>query len=188
MSNVALWTDGSGTTAATPGGWGYVLRWIHPTTGEIHEREGQGGSVTGSNNQMELSAVLHGLRALRKPCKVTVHSDSEYVVHAFALGWIDAWRNRNWVRLKNLDLWLALIEEAGRHDATFRWVPGHKGLELNERADRLAGEARKAIVKALEEGTLDKLPFEVLGGYPPLELGETAPERPAAPAISGQGC
>lgn len=175
MSKVDLWSDGSGTTADTPGGWGFVLRYINPTTGEVHEREGCGGSVNGTNNMMELSAVLYGLRALHKTCRVIVHSDSEYVCNAFNRGWIDAWRNRNWVRLKNSDLWRALIEEASRHEATFKWVKGHSGEALNERADKLAGEARKAIIVALQDGTLDELGFEVLGGYPALELAAMAP-------------
>jgi ribonuclease HI len=168
---VEVWTDGSGTTAQTPGGWAYVLRYVDPITGGMIEKEGFGGSFEGSNNQMELSAALYGLRALRKSCKVIVHSDSKYVVNPFNRGWIDAWRNRNWTKLKNLDLWLALIEEADRHETTFKWVPrrGHPG---NERADKLAGQARRAIDKAREDGTVTELGFVPTG----------AARRPSSPS------
>lgn len=147
---IELWTDGSGTTAATPGGWGFVLRHIHPTTAEVTDLEGSGAAESGTNNQMELTAVLMGLRALKRPgCKVTVFTDSEYVGNAFRQNWIDGWNRKGWRKVKNATLWQELIVEVWKHDVTFDWVPGHSGVILNERCDELAGNARRELVDKL---------------------------------------
>lgn len=143
---VDLWTDGSGTSQGNPGGWAYVLRTVHPTTGEVFEREGCGASNDTTNNRMEMTALLEGLRALKRPSIVVVHTDSEYVMKPWTMGWIAKWENRGWVKVKNVDLWLALKTEVERHMVTFEWVKGHSGVNLNERCDKLAGgERRRAI-------------------------------------------
>lgn len=145
---VELWADGSGTRIGEPGGWAYILRcrrgdeWI--------QREGSGGEGSTTNNRMEISAVLEGLRALRQPCLVDLYSDSEYVVNAFAKGWLTAWANRNWRKVKNDDLWREVVRAAMVHRVTGNWVRGHSGVELNERCDMLAGIERQKRLAMVE--------------------------------------
>lgn len=150
---IELWTDGSGNTADNPGGWAFIL--VHRKLGvEVRRREVWGGvSWGGSNNRMELSAVLFGLRAINRPCDVTVYSDSEYVCRAFPEGWLEKWDQKGWEEVKNADLWRDLRVQVRRLGSVF-WehVPGHSGLELNERCDELAGRARKAMKELLGAG------------------------------------
>ena len=134
---VELWTDGACSGNPGPGGWAAILRW------NGHVKEVSGGEPQTTNNRMELMSVIEGLRALTRPVDVVVHVDSAYVESAFTQGWIDRWRQNGWRTagkqpVKNRDLWEALAEEVGRHRVTWRRVAGHSGVELNERADRLA--------------------------------------------------
>lgn len=157
-TEVHLWTDGSGTTAALPGGWAFVALALGPGGDELARAEGFGSvSIGGSNNRMELSAVIHGLRSLRRPCRVKVFTDSEYVAKAFPNGWLEKWDRDGWEGVKNEDLWRALRLEVHRHQAV-AWVhvDGHSGLPFNERADELAGKARKAAVELLEAATASR--------------------------------
>jgi ribonuclease HI len=147
---IELWCDGSGTTSGNPGGWAYVLVAIDEDTGEIlKQAEGSGGVRDATNNRMEMTALLMGLRALARPSHVIVHADSEYVTRAFTDGWITKWRRKQWRKVKNVDIWHLLVAEAEKHVVEFVHVPGHAGVALNERCDKLAGEARRAMIESL---------------------------------------
>lgn len=153
---VDLWCDGSGTTAKEPGGWAYIL------ICRGQQREGFGGLVTATNNRAELMACIKGFEALKKPCAVTVHCDSEYVGKAFPMGWIENWERKKWVGVKNSDLWQRLKRAVADHEVTWKWVPGHSKIALNERCDELAGGCRRAIKDSLATGTpLAELSFEI---------------------------
>ncbi|HZR80243.1 MAG TPA: ribonuclease HI [Candidatus Binatia bacterium] len=139
MKHVRLFTDGSCHGNPGPGGWAAILE--HAGV----RREMSGAQARTTNNQMELRAVLEGLRALREPCDVEVFSDSQYVVNGMRQ-WIHDWKRRGWRTadrkpVKNEDLWRALDEEAGRHRTSWHWVRGHDGHPENERADALANAA-----------------------------------------------
>lgn len=138
---VTIYTDGACRGNPGPGGWGVILCFAG------HEKQLSGGETATTNNRMELRAALEGLRALTKPCKVTLFTDSEYLKLGIS-EWLPTWKRRNWRRkggkLANVDLWMKLDEEIGRHEINWRWVRGHAGHPMNERADRLA---RKAIPK-----------------------------------------
>jgi ribonuclease HI len=155
---VEYWTDGSGTTRANPGGWAYILEWVN-ADGKHIRKETIGGARYATNNRMELSGPLNALRSLTRSCRVKLHTDSKYVANAFRQGWIDVWERKSWHKVKNVDLWQALLREVERHDVEWVWVPGHAGVANNVRADRLAGEARRAIIACAEAGSYENLPF-----------------------------
>jgi len=133
---VAIWTDGACSGNPGPGGWGAVLRW-----GE-HEKELKGGEQLTTNNRMELMAAIAALESLKRPCPVSLHTDSQYL-RGGVTGWLKGWKRNGWRTadkkpVKNEDLWRRLDDAAQRHDVDWLWVKGHAGDELNERADRLA--------------------------------------------------
>lgn len=145
MHEVTLYTDGSARSNPDgPGGYGAVLLYTDPE-GELHTRELSGGFERTTNNRMEMTAVIEGLRALKSPCRVTVFSDSQYVVKAFNEGWLDKWQRSGWKRgkdpVKNVDLWKKLLEAMKPHEVTYQWVRGHAGNHYNETCDRLATDA-----------------------------------------------
>jgi ribonuclease HI len=148
---VDLWTDGSGTSQGNPGGWAYVLRTVHADTGEVFEKEGSGYSWDTTNNRMEMTALLEGLRALKRTSVVVVHTDSEYVMRPFVHGWLAKWEGRNWLKVKNVDLWQLLKAEVEKHMVSFEWVKGHSGVNLNERCDKLAGAKRRWALERKRE-------------------------------------
>ncbi|MEL6751525.1 MAG: ribonuclease HI [Pseudomonadota bacterium] len=136
MKQVDIWTDGACSGNPGPGGWGAVVRY-----GE-HERELSGGEENTTNNRMELQAAIEALSALKQPCAVTLHTDSQYVKGGIT-GWIHGWKRNGWRTsakkpVKNAELWQALDEATKRHTIEWRWVKGHAGHEENERADELA--------------------------------------------------
>ena len=140
LKKVEIFTDGACSGNPGPGGWGVVLRY-----GE-HEAEMSGGDANTTNNRMELLGVIVALEALKRPCTVEVHSDSQYVVNAFNQHWVDGWLKRGWKNakkepVKNSDLWKRLLEAKKPHDVTFVWVKGHAGHPENERCDALATAA-----------------------------------------------
>ena len=141
--HVEIFTDGACSGNPGPGGWGTVLRY------KGVEKELSGGAPETTNNRMELSAVIAGLSALTEPCKVTLYSDSKYVVDAVTKGWAKSWRAKGWMRNKkekalNPDLWEKLLSPLEQHDVSFVWVKGHAGHPENERCDALAtGQATK---------------------------------------------
>lgn len=166
MIDVELWADGSGTTSG-PIGFAWVL--VHGATGTV--REGHAGALEGTNNRAELLAVISGLDALTRPCCVEVVTDSQYVGKAFPLGWVDAWKRKNWRKVKNVDLWQQLDELVSRHTVTWRWVAGHAGVALNESCDKRAGACRRAIIATLAEGSpITGLSFPVLDAPTSVQL------------------
>ena len=144
MKEVQLYTDGACRGNPGRGGWGAILVY------KQHERELSGGEVLTTNNRMELLAVINGLSALREPCRVTLYSDSKYIIDAFTLGWVDSWRTHGWRRgkeeLKNPDLWERLYELTTVHEMTYVWVKGHAGHEYNERCDKLATDYADSLI------------------------------------------
>lgn len=137
MSHVIIHTDGACKGNPGPGGWGAVLQ-----AGGGHEKELWGGEAHTTNNRMELMAAIMALEALTRPCKVELHTDSKYVMQGIT-EWIRGWKARGWKNaegkpVKNDDLWKRLDAARARHDVKWRWVKGHAGHELNERADSLA--------------------------------------------------
>ena len=135
---VVIYTDGACSGNPGPGGWGAVM-----LSGE-NRKEICGGEPDTTNNRMELMGAIQALEALKKPCKVELHTDSQYVMKGIS-EWIHSWKRRGWRTadnkpVKNDDLWRRLDEARSHHDVTWRWVKGHAGHELNERADELAGQ------------------------------------------------
>ena len=141
-----IFTDGACSGNPGPGGWGAIL--IHGRT----EKEISGGELATTNNRMELMAAIQALETLKKPCQVELHTDSQYVMKGIS-EWIHNWKRRGWKTadnkpVKNDDLWRRLDEARARHDVHWRWVKGHAGHELNERADELARQGLKDTVAA----------------------------------------
>ena len=136
MKEVQIYTDGACRGNPGRGGWGAILVW------GAYEKELSGGEPLTTNNRMELTAAISGLEALREPCKVTLYSDSKYLVDAFNEGWVYSWKKAGWKRgrdeLKNPDLWEKLYALTEKHELTFVWVKGHDGHDYNERCDTLA--------------------------------------------------
>jgi len=146
-SKVNIYTDGACSGNPGVGGYGTILVHID-SEGNKHEKELSEGYKLTTNNQMELLAVITGLEALKKPCDVTIYSDSKYVVDAFNNKWIDGWITKGWKTagkspVKNVELWQRLLKAKEPHDVEFIWVKGHAGHEYNERCDALAVSASK---------------------------------------------
>ena len=143
---VEIWTDGGCKPNPGPGGWAAILR------SGAHEKELTGFDPATTNNRMELTAAAAALEALRKPCRVVVHTDSEYVrngVTRWVHGWVrNNWRNAAKAPVANYELWQRLLAAAKPHQVEWRWVRGHAGDAMNERADRLATAARMGPVRA----------------------------------------
>jgi len=139
VTGVEIFTDGACSGNPGPGGWAAILRSGH------HEKEFSGGEAATTNNRMELMAVIEGLRKLKHPSDVTIHTDSRYVMDG-AEKWLKGWKIKGWKTadkkpVKNEDLWRLLDQEMARHQMAWRWVAGHSGHPENERADALAREA-----------------------------------------------
>ncbi len=135
--HVIIHTDGACKGNPGPGGWGAVLQ-----AGGGYEKELWGGEANTTNNRMELMAAIMALEALKRPCKVELHTDSKYVMQGIT-EWMRGWKARGWLTadkkpVKNAELWQRLDAARLRHDVKWRWVKGHAGHELNERADQLA--------------------------------------------------
>jgi ribonuclease HI len=146
MSIVNIWTDGACSGNPGPGGWGSIL-----VAGE-RRRELKGGERDTTNNRMELMAAIMALEALKKPCQVRMHVDSQYVRQGIT-GWIHGWKKNGWKTadkkpVKNAELWLRLDEARQQHDIEWLWVKGHAGDPENERADELAREGIRELKSA----------------------------------------
>ena len=155
MTGIIIHTDGACSGNPGPGGWAAVL-----TSGK-HRREISGGFRRTTNNRMELMAVIEALKRIKRPSKVTVYSDSQYVVNAMSKGWAERWRANGWKRTPkekalNPDLWAELLDQAARHDIEFRWVRGHDGDEENELCDRLSVQASKVEDLPEDEGYVEQ--------------------------------
>ncbi len=140
---VNIWTDGGCKPNPGPGGWGAVLSYGG------HVRELSGAEPATTNNRMELTAAAAALESLKRPCAVVLHTDSEYVRNGITR-WHTGWVRRNWRNtagdpVANMDLWRRLLDVAGKHKIEWRWVRGHSGDTMNERADVLATEARRGL-------------------------------------------
>ena len=137
---VEVWTDGGCKPNPGPGGWAAILRYGGT------ERELSGADSATTNNRMELTAAISALEALKRPCRVVLHTDSEYVrngVTRWVTGWVrNNWRNAARDPVANLELWQRLLAAAKPHQVEWKWVRGHSGDAMNERADRLATAAR----------------------------------------------
>lgn len=144
MKQVFIYTDGSSRGNPGPGGFGTVVRYGK------HEKELCQGFKKTTNNRMELLAAISGLEVLKEPCKVTLYSDSRYLVDAKTKGWVEGWKKRGWKKadkspVKNVDLWKRLEAAAEGHKIKWNWVKGHAGHEMNERCDLLATESADGL-------------------------------------------
>ena len=143
MHKVTLYTDGACTGNPGPGGWGAILMMDLPG-GALYKKEFSGGAAQTTNNIMEMTAVLEGLRRLTQPCDVTLVSDSQYVINALSKGWAVGWRAKGWKKADkkpaaNAELWAALLSEIEKgHVMHYVWVKGHAENEYNNRCDELA--------------------------------------------------
>ena len=140
MDNIILYTDGACSGNPGPGGWGAVLIF------NGIEKELSGANPSTTNNVMEITAVIEGLKALKRPCNVNIYSDSAYVVNCFEKNWINNWIKNNWVNskkdpVKNKELWLELYDLTKIHKVTFNKVKGHSNVKYNNRCDELARNA-----------------------------------------------
>ena len=140
---VEIFTDGACSGNPGPGGWGAIL-----TFGD-HEKEISGGEPHTTNNRMELMAAISALEALKRPCSVDLHTDSQYLRNGI-MSWIHAWKRNGWRTadkkpVKNIDLWQRLDAALAPHKVRWHWVKGHAGHDLNERADQLAREGIAAV-------------------------------------------
>jgi ribonuclease HI len=142
---VEVWTDGGSKPNPGPGGWAAILRFRGV------EKELSGAELATTNNRMELTAAAAALEALKRPCRVVLHTDSEYVKNGVTR-WHAGWARKNWRSstgdpVKNMDLWKRLLAAAAQHKIEWRWVRGHAGDAMNERADALATAARKRLAQ-----------------------------------------
>ena len=142
---VVIYTDGACSVNPGPGGWGAIL-----ISGK-HRKEISGGEAMTTNNRMELAAAIAALEALKRPSRVDLHTDSEYVKKGIS-EWIHGWKQRGWKTadkkpVKNVELWQRLDAARARHEVHWHWVRGHAGHAENERADELAREGMEPFLK-----------------------------------------
>ena len=146
MPDVEIFTDGACSGNPGAGGWGAILRY------GAAEKELCGGAADTTNNRMELTAVIEALRALKKPCRVKLYTDSRYVMDGVTQ-WLPNWQKNGWRTankkspVKNIDLWQLLESELEKHRIQWVWVKGHNGHPENERCDKLAREQARFITK-----------------------------------------
>ena len=159
LKHVIIYTDGACLGNPGPGGYGALL--LH---GDRRQHISGGYRLT-TNNRMEIMAAIAALDALRFRRRVTLYSDSQYVVNAMSKGWARKWRTNGWMRNKderavNPDLWERLLQQCERHDVEFKWVRGHAGIDGNERADRLSMQG------AQKPGLPPDIEYEKTAGRP----------------------
>lgn len=154
MDEVQLFTDGACSGNPGPGGWAYILK--HPATGKVVERSGAERSTT--NNRMELMGAIEGLKSLKRPCRVELVTDSQYLGKGL-MEWMPRWKQQGWQRKEgrtfkpvvNLDLWQKLDELLARHEVRVRHVLGHNGHPENEACDRMAVAAYRDLMEGLRD-------------------------------------
>jgi ribonuclease HI len=144
MDNVDIYTDGGCSPNPGLGGWAAVL------ISQKHKVEKRiyGSEPDSTNNRMELTAAIRALETLKRPCKVQLHTDSQYLQRAFNDGWLDKWQKNNWRTTKkkpvlNKELWQRLLELNEKHDIEWKWVKGHSNVKYNEICDELVNKARE---------------------------------------------
>ena len=140
---VSLYTDGACKGNPGKGGWGVLMRY------GSHEKELFGGEAHTTNDRMELTAIIQGLAALKRPCAVVIYTDSQYVKNGMEQ-WIHGWKKNGWKTaskqpVKNEDLWRQLDQLAAQHQIQWQWVRGHAGHAENERADALANQGVASV-------------------------------------------
>lgn len=145
MKKIEIFTDGSCSGNPGPGGYGVILKY------KDNVKELWGGEPDTTNNRMELTAVITGLKALKEPCEVDLYSDSKYIIDAVTKGWAVKWKQNNWIKSDkkkalNSDLWEQLLELLKIHKVNFFWVKGHAGHAENERCDQLAVKGSKSFL------------------------------------------
>jgi len=155
IPHVDIYTDGACEPNPGPGGYGVVL--LHPKK----RLEVSGGFRLTTNNRMEIQAAIKGLELLKQPCKVTLYSDSQYLVKAMMEGWVVSWKRKGWWRTNkeravNADLWERLLALCERHHVEFVWVKGHAGIRENERCDQLSNAAARQPNLPADEGYENK--------------------------------
>jgi len=143
MDQIQIYTDGACKGNPGPGGWGALL------VAGGKEKELFGGEPNTTNNRMELMAVIQALSALKRPCQIILHTDSQYVLKGIT-EWLAGWKAKGWktaskAPVKNVDLWQLLDEATRQHEIEWRWVKGHSGHDGNERADQLANRGVEQI-------------------------------------------
>jgi ribonuclease HI len=141
---IIAYIDGACSGNPGPGGWAAVLLY------KEHRKELSGKVKNTTNNRMELTSAIKALQALKESCKVTIYSDSKYLVDSMNKGWVVKWKKNKWMRnnqepVLNVDLWKKLLKLCEFHEVKFQWISGHSGIKENERCNYLA-------VKALKEG------------------------------------
>jgi ribonuclease HI len=140
---VEIWTDGGCKPNPGPGGWSAILKY----GGTVRELSGAETATT--NNRMELTAAAEALVALKRPCRVVLHTDSQYLrdgITRWHTGWVRKnWRTAGGDPVKNMDLWQRILDAAKQHNIEWHWVRGHAGDLMNERADQLATAAREKL-------------------------------------------
>ncbi len=146
LKRVQIYTDGACSGNPGPGGYGVILRYGG------YEKKLSGGEAETTNNRMELTAVIEGLRALNQKCRVDIYSDSKYFIDAVDKGWAESWRRNGWMRNKkekalNPDLWETVLDLLKKHEVTLHWVKGHSGNPENEECDRMAVEQSKKFAE-----------------------------------------
>ncbi len=137
LKKIEIFTDGACSGNPGPGGWGCILRYGNA------EKELSGGEGDTTNNRMELTAAIEGLKALKEKCEVTLYTDSQYVANGINKGWARSWQKNGWIKSDkkpalNRELWEELLSLIDRHEVSVVWVKGHNGHPENERCDRLA--------------------------------------------------
>src|SRR6266404_349077 len=183
VPHVEIYTDGGCEPNPGPGGYGVVL--LHPRK----RREVCGGFRRTTNNRMEIYAAIAGLEILKEPSKVTLYSDSQYLVNAMTQGWVVAWKKKKWWRKQtertpNFDLWEKLLALCEKHQVEFRWVRGHAGNRENERCDQLSMAALRQPSLATDEGYENKPEAE--GERPAMQEGEPC-RKCSTPVIKRKG-
>jgi ribonuclease HI len=155
MKHVIIYTDGACIGNPGPGGYGAILIY------QGRRRELSGGFRRTTNNRMEIMAAIVALTALREKCRVTLYSDSEYLVKAMSRGWVKRWRANGWKRNRrekalNVDLWERLLRLYEYHDVQFAWVKGHGETQENIRCDELAMQAAQQPDLSVDEGYISQ--------------------------------
>jgi ribonuclease HI len=155
LKHVTIYTDGACIGNPGPGGYAAILLY------QGHRRELWGGYRKTTNNRMEITAAMVGLAALKEKCRVTLYSDSEYLVKAMSRGWAQRWRANGWKRSRrekvlNPDLWEKLLQLCELHDVQFNWVKGHAGTPENIRCDELATQAAQQSNLPVDEGYISQ--------------------------------